>query len=190
MSDLSFTEVSEILALIEKTECSQLSLEYGDLRITVDRTASGPGSPSGTSESALRGAGTTGNGSPPVAPGASQAIAAKTGESDVGEETGLLSEAEPAETERNGAAAPPTEANWVPVRSPSLGTFYRSPAPGEPPFVAEGDQVEAGQTVGVVEVMKLFSNVSAEVSGIVASLPVADGQLVEHEQPLVWIEPR
>lgn len=176
MGELSFTEVSEILALIEKTECSQLSLEYGDLRISVTRTGSGNGGPVAEPPTVFWAPGSAESGFAPVDE------AAPASEPETGP-------AEAAELATTTQASAPQE-NWVPVLSPSIGTFYRSPAPGEPPFVSDGDRVEAGQTVGVVEVMKLFSNVTTDVAGTVAGLPVADGELVEHEQPLVWIEPQ
>lgn len=64
------------------------------------------------------------------------------------------------------------------VRSPLPGTFYRAPSPGEPPFKAEGDPVAVGDVVGLVEVMKSFMEVKAEVAGTVKRF------LVENEQPV------
>jgi len=77
----------------------------------------------------------------------------------------------------------------VAVRAPMLGTFYRAPAPGEPPYVEVGDIVEEGDTVGLIDVMKLFTQITAPVSGRVVEIPAENGALVEYGQPLVLIEP-
>ena len=68
-----------------------------------------------------------------------------------------------------------------------LGTFYRAPKPGEPPFVAVGDVVEKDTIVGIIEVMKLMNTVRAEVRGTVAEILVADGALVEYGEILLRI---
>ena len=81
------------------------------------------------------------------------------------------------------------QANWVSVSAPMVGTFYRAPEPGKPPYVEPGDPVRPGQTVGVLEVMKLFTEVKAEVEGKVARVDADDAALVESGQPLIWIEP-
>jgi acetyl-CoA carboxylase biotin carboxyl carrier protein len=65
--------------------------------------------------------------------------------------------------------------------------FYRSPAPGKPPFVAEGDWVEAGQTVAIVEAMKMMNEVVAEHAGIITAVHVGDGEIVEYGQPLFTV---
>ena len=73
------------------------------------------------------------------------------------------------------------------VRAPSMGVFYRAPKPGEPPFVEPGARVEPDTTVGLVEVMKLFSSVLAGCSGTVTHVLVADGASVAEGQPLVAV---
>jgi acetyl-CoA carboxylase biotin carboxyl carrier protein len=75
------------------------------------------------------------------------------------------------------------------VKAPLVGTFYRASQPGADPFVQEGDVVDAGQTVAIVEAMKLMNQVPADVGGKVARILVADGEWVEFEQTLMIIEP-
>lgn len=75
------------------------------------------------------------------------------------------------------------------VRAPMLGIFYRSPSPGAPAFVKEGDIVKADDTIGLIEVMKLFSTVTAGVAGRIVQIVAQDAVLVEHDQPLMRIEP-
>lgn len=79
----------------------------------------------------------------------------------------------------------PAAAGESVVASPMVGTFYRSPSPGEPPYVTVGDVVEAGQTVAIVEAMKLFNPITAESAGTVVAVLAEDGQPVEFDQPLI-----
>lgn len=74
------------------------------------------------------------------------------------------------------------------VRAPLVGTFYQTPQPGAAPFVAPGDQVEEGQTVGIVEAMKLMNPVAADRAGRVVEVLVGNGEPVEYDQPLVVLE--
>lgn len=80
-----------------------------------------------------------------------------------------------------------TEENLIPVVSPMVGVFYRSPSPADAPFVEVGDRVEAGQTIGLVEAMKVFNEITAESGGIVAKINVESGQLVETGAPLLML---
>jgi len=73
------------------------------------------------------------------------------------------------------------------VTSPLLGTFYRAPKPGEPPFVEVGTMVEPDTVIGIIEVMKLMNSVRAGVSGKVAAIAAADGALVEHGEILLTV---
>lgn len=81
-------------------------------------------------------------------------------------------------------------ADAVLIRSPMVGTFYRSPLPGAPPFVEVGQAVEAGTTVCIIEVMKLMNSIAAGARGVVTQILVGDAELVEYGQVLVVIEPR
>ncbi len=74
------------------------------------------------------------------------------------------------------------------IDAPVMGVFYRSPAPGEPPFVEVGDTVEVGQIVGMIEAMKVFSEIPSEVAGIVRDFPARNGALVQPGEPLVLLE--
>jgi acetyl-CoA carboxylase biotin carboxyl carrier protein len=74
------------------------------------------------------------------------------------------------------------------VIAPLLGTFYRSPSPGADAFVKEGDQVEKGQVIGLIEAMKIFNEIQAEVSGRVHAILAEDGAFVEADQRLIAID--
>lgn len=73
------------------------------------------------------------------------------------------------------------------VRSPMVGTFYSSPAPDKPAFVAVGQAVKAGETLGIIEAMKMFNPIEADVAGTVLSILGESGQPVEFDQPLFVI---
>jgi acetyl-CoA carboxylase biotin carboxyl carrier protein len=75
------------------------------------------------------------------------------------------------------------------VTAPSIGLFWRSPKPGAPPFVEVGDRVQADDTVCIIEVMKLMTHVPAGVTGVVRTIHVSNGDMVEHGMPLVDVEP-
>jgi acetyl-CoA carboxylase biotin carboxyl carrier protein len=75
------------------------------------------------------------------------------------------------------------------VTAPMVGTFYRAPAPDQPPFVEPGDTVAAGDAVGIIEVMKLFNSITAGVDGTVAEVLAENGAAVEHGERLIAIEP-
>lgn len=97
---------------------------------------------------------------------------------------GTLSEAkqEPVETTS-------TETNYDhEIVSPMVGTFYSSPSPEKPPFVQQGDSVDKNSVVCIVEAMKLFNEIEAEVSGVVVEILVENGELVEYGQPLFRIK--
>lgn len=76
-----------------------------------------------------------------------------------------------------------------PIVAPLVGTFYRASAPGAKPFVEEGDVVDEGQTVAIVEAMKLMNQVKADQAGKVSQILCSDGDWVEFEQPLILLEP-
>jgi acetyl-CoA carboxylase biotin carboxyl carrier protein len=76
------------------------------------------------------------------------------------------------------------------VRAPMVGTFYRAQSPGAPPYVEVGSTVEPATQVGIIEVMKLMNAIEAGVHGVVKEILAANGEPVEHGQPLVLIEPR
>jgi acetyl-CoA carboxylase biotin carboxyl carrier protein len=73
------------------------------------------------------------------------------------------------------------------VKSPMVGTFYRSPSPDSPPFVAVGQTIKATDVIGIVEAMKMMNQIQAGKSGVVEAILVEDGQPVEYDQPLIII---
>jgi acetyl-CoA carboxylase biotin carboxyl carrier protein len=85
------------------------------------------------------------------------------------------------------APAPPPEPEGHVVKSPMVGTFYRSASPGAKPFVDVGDSVQQGDTLCIIEAMKLMNEIESDASGVVKAILVDNGQPVEFGQPLVII---
>lgn len=96
-------------------------------------------------------------------------------------------EAQPAEQQ----AAPPEldEEKFHKIVSPMVGTFYAAPSPGAKPYVSVGDHVEENTVVCIIEAMKLFNEIEAEVRGKIVKVLVENGQLVEYGQPLFLVQP-
>ena len=86
------------------------------------------------------------------------------------------------------APAAPAEPSGHTLKSPMVGTFYRAPSPGAPPFSEVGQSVQKGQTLCIIEAMKLLNEIESDVSGTIKAILVENGQPVEYGQPLFVIE--
>ena len=92
------------------------------------------------------------------------------------------------------AAAPPKpvasdDSKLITVRSPMIGTFYRTPSPDKPPFVNVGDDVSSGKVLCIIEAMKLFNEIESEVSGTLVKVNLENSSPVEYDQVLFVVEP-
>ncbi|MFA6944938.1 MAG: acetyl-CoA carboxylase biotin carboxyl carrier protein [Pedobacter sp.] len=89
------------------------------------------------------------------------------------------------------AAAPAKDenSNYITIKSPMIGTFYRSSSPDKPLFVNVGDEIKAGQVVCIIEAMKLFNEIESEISGRIVKVLVDNASPVEYDQPLFLVEP-
>jgi len=87
------------------------------------------------------------------------------------------------------ATAAAVDANMLTIKSPMVGTFYRSSGPDKAPFVKVGDSVEVGATVCIIEAMKLFNEIESDVKGKIVKVLVEDASPVEYDQPLFIVEP-
>jgi acetyl-CoA carboxylase biotin carboxyl carrier protein len=100
-----------------------------------------------------------------------------------------------AQSTSSSEAAPPVsttsaaEAKYITIKSPMIGTFYRSPGPDKPVFVNIGDVVEAGKPVCIIEAMKLFNEIESEIKGKIIKVLVDDATPVEYDQPLFLVDP-
>ena len=177
MPELSFSEVEEILQLLQAIDGEDVKLQYGDLTIHVKRggaaiggAATGTTDVGDVSQDATTPAGQT----EPAAPQPSQTSVPDSSDtaSDLGESSSLDE----------------TPDHWVAVSAPMAGTFYRGSSPSEPPFVEVGDKVSAGDTVALIEVMKLYAELKTDVSGTVTRIDAPDASLVGFETALIWID--
>jgi len=87
------------------------------------------------------------------------------------------------------ATAPAKADNYIAVKSPMIGTFYRSSNPETPAFVNVGDKIEKGQAICIIEAMKLFNEIESDISGTIVKVLVENAQPVEFDQPLFLVDP-
>lgn len=175
--ELSHQEVTELLEVIQRIDCAELSLDYAGFSIRVVR------GPAESLESA-RDVGSRRKSVPgPV--GAGEVGGQHVAELGTEPEPIVAATDDAVSAGEQGELAP----HWIAVKSPMVGTFYGAPSPTEPPFVVVGDKVAADSTVCMLEVMKLYTEIKADCAGTVARVEATDGQLVEHGQALLWIEP-
>ncbi len=92
-------------------------------------------------------------------------------------------------TAQKPTGQPPEASNYITIKSPMIGTFYRRPTPDKPNFIEVGDEVTEGKVVCIIEAMKLFNEIESEVSGKVVKILVEDSSPVEYDQPLYLVEP-
>ena len=86
-------------------------------------------------------------------------------------------------------SAPAASAGRLAMESPMVGVFYQAPSPDDPPFVSVGDVIRVGQPIGLIEAMKVYSEVPSDVAGRVVEIMVGNGTLVQQGQPLLYVEP-
>ncbi len=154
---LSYREVAEILKIIDASSCEELVLELDNTRLVVRRGEN----PVETAS---------------LVPEAEGAV------------TGKEHKTEPSPGEVAGKVhTPNSDDSDIIVRSPMAGTFYSRPSPDEPSFVDVGTKLVAGDTLCLIEVMKLYTTIEATTDGIIESILAEDGNLVEFDQPLFVI---
>ena len=171
--DLNEDDVIQIIRYLDESSFNELRLQIGDLRIVVNRSGSLPFLPDVDQ-------GLTAN-NPPAAyssPPAPLQPAEESFPSPVPD----VRESQPPPEE------PTDHGQRISITSPMLGTFYKAPEPGAPPFVEVGSVVEEDTTVCIIEVMKLFSTIKAEKRGRITRVSVEDGELVEYGQVLFLLE--
>ncbi len=162
--DLTEDEVLEILELIEKSDFDFFELELGDLKLTVSKDGVVSGGPGRTAVTARQEAG------PATSPAPS---------------AGQPEPAPPAPARQD----PVVRDGLVPVVAPMVGTFYAAPDPESPPFIEQGAPVGEDTTVGLIEVMKVFTSVAARARGVISEVLVSNAQFVEYGQVLFLIDP-
>ncbi len=160
---IDFQEIRELLAAIAPTDITELSLKSEAFELTVKK-GHGAVIPLAAAPAASAVAPGPVAAPPPVPPVAAPPVA-------------------------DAAPAPTSDPKWVDITSPMVGTFYRAPAPEEAPFVNTGDRVSTGQTVCIIEAMKLMNEIDVEISGQIVEILVENGEPVEFGQPLMRVNP-
>lgn len=172
-SKLSYRDIVEILNILNSSQCRELHLKFGDLVIDFVRERE--------NETATH-----------EAPPPQQATPERT----IDDQTPPTASASgvQATAASQQSTSPNTSSNGIPehhilVKAPMVGTFYRAPEPGAPPFVEVGQEVSEDDTVCIIEVMKLMNSVPAGMEGTVSRTFVENGEPVEYGQPLMAIDP-
>ena len=162
--DMNLSQIQELIKFVSKSGVSEVAIEQKDFKITIKAQEA-----KGKVQEVIQ---VMAPAAAPVAlPAAAPAPAATP----------------PPATASTPAAEP--KGNTIEVRSPMIGTFYRSPAPDKPAFIEVGQTIKAGDTVCVIEAMKLFNEIESEVSGTIVKVLVNDSTPVEYDQPLFLVEP-
>lgn len=153
-------EIEELIRFVSKAGVSEVSLETKEIKITIKNTS----------------AKTEQYYAAPSLPMPQQAQAP------------ALAQAAPVQAAATPAPAD-NAANYVTIKSPMIGTFYRSSGPEKPDFVNVGDEIKPGKVVCIIEAMKLFNEIESEVSGRIVKVLVDNASPVEYDQPLFLVDP-
>lgn len=178
---MDFKEIQELIKLINKSSLTEFKMEDGDFKISIrtkkfgkqrnltpqQQIVSVPAAPLQSVQQPFAGA--------PTAP-APASPKTDTAAAD------LKSQQE--------AAAIEESSNYIEVKSPIVGTFYRSPSPDKPAYVKVGDVIEQGSVVCIIEAMKLFNEIESEVAGKIVKIVVEDASPVEYDQVLYLVDPK
>ena len=162
---MDIKQVQELVKIINKTNISEISIEEEGLKITIKQKEDAVQAV--YSAPAQQQYYTQAPANAPAAPPAAPPVPAPS--------------SKPAEI--------PKADNYVTIKSPMIGTFYRSSAPDKPMFVNVGDEVDNGKVVCIIEAMKLFNEIESEVSGKIVKVLVEDASPVEYDQPLFLVDP-
>jgi acetyl-CoA carboxylase biotin carboxyl carrier protein len=170
LADLSQSDVERILAIVDRLNDIEVRLEIDGMKLHVRKfsEASMPGASAGPAGVSL-----------PQAHRPPAADAERAAALPMPQEAALPS----------AGVGSPAEPGLLEVRAPMLGRFFRASSPSEPPFVAVGSKVRPEDTVCMIEVMKLFNTVRAEVSGTIVEILVENGAMVEHDAVLFRVRP-
>lgn len=165
---MEYKQIQELIKAINKSNISEVSIKDGDFEITIKQMQASAEmqyvaiqQPMAMPQMMQQ---------PAYQPAAVQAPAAQP-----------AVEAAPAASNGGGKS--------VQVKSPMIGTFYRSSSPEKPPFISVGDEIKVGQVICIIEAMKLFNEIESEVSGRVVKVLADDASPVEYDQPLFLVEP-
>ena len=191
-NSLSFQEVEKILRIIDAAPREgAINIKVGDLKLSVTKGAADGGHPATAAPQPVAPA-------PEHLPGADAADQPQgSANAEVATPAAAPTQTRVSVSESESAPAGQADAKQMPddpagtthtVVAPLTGVFYRQPSPGAPPFVVEGQRVEAGDVLAIIEVMKLMNRLTAPTSGIVTQIFVENEDLIEHGNALFVID--
>lgn len=164
---MNFKEIQELIKLISKSEVSHFKIKEGDFEMTIKTIKEVPQNTMSPQVIAV-----------PAAPVVHTPAPA------------MITPAVAQKSAAGSEASTTAESNrYLEIKSPMVGTFYRSPGPDKPQFVKVGDPVESGTTVCIIEAMKLFNEIESEIKGTIVKIMVDDASPVEYDQVLFLVEP-
>lgn len=165
---MKLNEIQDLIKFVAKSGVSEVELETKDVKIVIK-------TPAGKKEQVL-------------VQGAAPATVYQTSAPALAPQPqAAVQEVKPVDTKP--AKAPDDESKYLTVKSPMIGTFYRSSAPDKPAFVGVGDDIEPGKTVCIIEAMKLFNEIESDIKGKIVKILVNDATPVEYDQPLFLVDP-
>ncbi len=162
---MEYKQIQELIKTINKSNISELSIEEGDFKIVIKQELTGQVQFTMPQQAPMPVHTIQATPAPAPAQVAAPAPAAAA------------------------APAPAPASNLVTIKSPMIGTFYRSPSPDKPVFVNIGDEIKAGQVLCIIEAMKLFNEIESDISGRLVKVIADDSSPVEYDQPLFLVEP-
>ncbi|MGB6779636.1 acetyl-CoA carboxylase biotin carboxyl carrier protein [Planococcus citreus] len=168
---MKIQEIREIIKLVDQSSIDEFSYEFEGVKVKMKKNSSNPSQSAAVKSKAVE---EPAQAPAPAAPKQVEAAEAAPTE-------------QPVQTEAPETGNASNE-DLHKILSPMVGTFYQSPSPEEDAYVAVGTKVSADQVVCIVEAMKLFNEIEAEVDGEIAEILVKDGQLVEYGQPLFLVK--
>lgn len=172
---MNYNEITELLKLISDSQLSEFKVKDGDFELSIKTDKYQKKAKESNQIIQLPG---------------SQNITTGTGESASGQITAAPTGATAvADASGTGEDKQDTDKDFLEIKSPMVGTFYRSPSPDKPPFIKVGDQIEKGDVVCIVEAMKLFNEIESEISGKIVKVVSEDAAPVEYDQVLFLIDP-
>ncbi|AMX82939.1 acetyl-CoA carboxylase biotin carboxyl carrier protein subunit [Geobacillus subterraneus] len=171
---MKIQEIRELIRLVDQSSIDEFVYEQGETKVHMKKAAA-----------AAVAAPTVAVQAAPAAPAAAEPMPAAPPVQTAAPEAPAPETEKPAAPEVKQAS----EGNLHQITSPMVGTFYAAPAPDKPPYVKPGDQVKKDTVVCIIEAMKLFNEIEAEVDGEIVEVLVQNGQLVEYGQPLFLVKP-
>lgn len=171
---MDLKEITELVKLVNKSNLIELKIKNGDFEITMRTEKHGL---SKSEESAPTYVAPPTVAPVPVATAPASAHAPKPVEVVKAESTAI-------ETGEEAGA----QADYLEIRSPMVGTFYRSSSPDKPPYIKVGDTIQQGSVVCIIEAMKLFNEIESEITGRIVKVMVEDATPVEYDQVLFLVE--